>query len=59
MPDREDDVQRTRNNVAVFIAVVVVIVLGVLLVRALKHSTDMQDCLAAGHRNCEPVDTGQ
>ena len=57
MSDPEDDLRRSRDNLLVFVAVMVVIVLGVLLTQALKKSTDLQDCVAAGHRNCEPVDT--
>ena len=57
MSEDEDDARRSRNNLVVFVAVMIVIVLGVLLTQALKKSTDLQNCVAAGHRNCEPVDT--
>ena len=59
MPEPEDDARRSRNNLMVLAAVVVLIVLGIVLVKAMKYYSDMQDCAAAGHRDCQPVDTGQ
>ena len=38
---------------------VVIVVVTVLLMLMLKHGTQLEDCLAAGHHNCAPVDTGQ
>jgi len=54
----EDDGDRTWNNIVVGIAAVVLIVVGVILMRALSHALQVQDCVAAGHKDCVPVDTG-
>jgi hypothetical protein len=57
MSEPEDYERRSRNNMIVLVAILVVIGLGVLLMHALKKNQDLQDCLSAGHHDCEPVDT--
>jgi len=57
-PERDDD-DRARNNIAVALAAAVLIALGVIVMLALSHALHVQDCVAASHKNCVPVDTGQ
>ncbi len=59
MSEDEDDARRSRTNLIVLAAVVALVLLGIVLVKAMKYYSDMQDCAAAGHRDCQPVDTGQ
>ena len=53
----ENEKQRSRNNLVVFAVVAVIVVLGVLLMQWLAHALKEADCVAAGHRNCAPVET--
>jgi hypothetical protein len=57
--DEIDYAARDRVNRLVAIAVVIVIALGVLVAWAMDRSEKLQDCVAAGHHDCEPVDQGQ
>jgi hypothetical protein len=50
-----DDDQRQRQNIAVAVAAILLVVLGAWGLIALKKSTDRLDCYAAHHRNCDPV----
>jgi hypothetical protein len=59
MSEPDDDAHRSRTNMIVLAAVVALVVLGIVLFKAMKYYSDMQDCAAAGHRDCAPVDTGQ
>ena len=38
-------------------AVVLLVVLGWLITRALHNSTKLEDCLMSGRTNCEPIQT--
>ena len=38
-----------------FIVILVLAIAGVLLVRELRVSTSIEDCLMAGRRNCAPI----
>jgi hypothetical protein len=38
-------------------AALILVVLGTLQVREVVREARQSDCVAAGHRNCEPVDT--
>ncbi len=51
----EDEKRRARNNLAVSIAVAVIVVLGILLVLKMAQALKLANCVAAGHRDCEPV----
>jgi hypothetical protein len=54
--DEEEERQRQRGNVAVAVAVAVLVVLGIVLMRWLLHYEQVSDCVAAGHRDCVPVE---
>jgi hypothetical protein len=57
MPDDDEDyASRGRANLAVGIAAVVLIVAGLLIFWAQNRAQQLQDCVFAGHRDCQPVD---
>ena len=55
-PEDDDGNQDTKTLAGLAVAIVLV-VLSVFLMVKLKHSTALLDCIAAGHKNCAPVDT--
>ena len=55
--DDDDGDDRSGANMVVLIVAVVIIVVGSLVVWGMKHESNLEDCYAAGHRNCAPVDT--
>jgi ABC-type nickel/cobalt efflux system permease component RcnA len=58
MNDEDEELrQRNRQNVLGLVAALIIVVLGALLVREVVREARQSDCVAAGHRNCEPVDT--
>jgi hypothetical protein len=57
--DDEELRQRSRQNRMGLAAALIIVVLGFLLVRDVVREARQSDCVAAGHRNCEPVDTGR
>jgi hypothetical protein len=59
MTEDEDEARRSRANIVVLVAVALIVVLGVLLMRWLAYERKLSDCVAAAHRNCEPVDQPQ
>ena len=54
-----DDEAATRRTAALmgFIVILVLAIAGVLLVRELRISTSIEDCLMSGRRNCAPIET--
>jgi hypothetical protein len=54
--DPEDEDRRTRANLIGLVAVVLLVALGFWLMRWLAHYEQVSDCVAAGHRDCVPVD---
>lgn len=46
-----------RNAVAALVVIAVLVVLAVLMVRGLRRTAALQDCVAAGRRDCMPVNT--
>lgn len=38
---------------------VAIVVVTVALMLLLKHGIELEDCFAAGHHHCAPIDTGQ
>jgi len=56
-PSDQDDDTRWRTNLVVFVAAVALVVVTVILMLMLKHGIAVQDCFAAGHHNCAPIDT--
>jgi hypothetical protein len=52
-----DDEEAARRTAALmgFIVILVLAIAGVLLVRELRVSTSIEDCLMAGRSNCAPI----
>lgn len=56
MTDQPPDDQRQRANL-IAIAIVVVLVLGsVILLVSLRQGINRENCFAANHRTCAPID---
>jgi uncharacterized membrane protein len=54
---REDEAASRRTAALMgFIVILVLAIAGVLLVRELRVSTSIEDCLMAGRRNCAPIE---
>ena len=53
-----DDEAATRRTAALMglVFILVLAIAGVLLVRELRVSTGIEDCLMAGRRNCAPIE---
>ncbi len=57
-PDFEDeDARKQRANILVLAIAAGLVLASVVLLFWLKDRTDLQDCIAASHRNCLPIDT--
>jgi hypothetical protein len=56
-PNDDDYDRRSRANIMVLIAVAVVVVVGCIIGWKMKKETKLEDCYAAGQRNCAPIDT--
>ena len=54
--EEENERQRHRANLAAALAVAVLVVFGIVLMRWLLRYEQMSDCVAAGHRDCVPVE---
>lgn len=52
----DDDAARRTAALMGFIVVLMLAIAGVVLVRELRISTTIEDCLMAGRRNCAPID---
>jgi hypothetical protein len=60
MNDEDEELRRRhRQNMIGLAAALVIVVLGILLVREVVREARQSDCVAAGHRNCDLVDTGR
>jgi hypothetical protein len=54
--DREDeDAARRTAALMGFVVILVLAIVGLLLVRELRVSTAIEDCLMSGRRNCAPI----
>lgn len=55
--DAGDDDEAARRTAALigFIVILILAIAGVLLVRELRVSTSIEDCLMAGRHNCAPT----
>ena len=54
--DREDeDAARRTAALMGFVVILLLAIAGLLLVRELRVSTAIEDCLMAGRRNCAPI----
>lgn len=57
MSGPDDDKNQDAKTLAGLAVAIVLVVLTVFLLVKLKHGTALLDCIAAGHKNCAPVDT--
>ena len=55
-PDDAGDRMRMKQNMAAFLVIVCIVVLGTWLMESLTTYSRIQTCIEAGHRNCVPVD---
>ncbi|HET6221679.1 MAG TPA: hypothetical protein VFE11_05905 [Dongiaceae bacterium] len=46
---------RMRQNLAAFVAIIAIVVLGSWLIDNLHYYSRLQACVEAGHRNCLPL----
>jgi hypothetical protein len=53
-PDDED--ARQRANLIMLLAALILVVGGVWLLIKFRESSQTLDCIAAGHRNCVPIE---
>ncbi|HEX3652159.1 MAG TPA: hypothetical protein VHU18_04970 [Rhizomicrobium sp.] len=53
--DADNEARRNRTNLIGVIAVVFLVALGFWLMRWLAQYEQLSDCVAAGHRDCVPV----
>ena len=56
-PNEDDYDRRSRANIIVLVAVVIVLVVGGYIGWKMKKETALEDCYAAGGRNCAPIAT--
>jgi hypothetical protein len=52
---REDGDERRRRGA--LLGLVLIAIAGTVLVRALVHKSELEDCLMSGRRNCAPIET--
>ena len=55
--DHDSEPQSRRAAVAGLIVVLVLVVVGYVLVTALRKNSELEDCLMSGRRNCAPIET--
>lgn len=53
---RHDEEARRTAALMGFIVILVLAILGVVLVRELRDSAKLEDCLMAGRHNCAPIE---
>ncbi len=61
-PQQPDDIDyrlRTRQNLAAFAVVIVLVVFGAWLIDQLRTYSRIRACFEAGHRNCLPLNLEQ
>ena len=51
----EGEVRRTNASMGL-IVILLLAIAGVILVRALREKSQIEDCLMAGRRNCVPIE---
>ncbi len=59
MTEEDEEARRSRANKIVLATAAIIVVLGVLLMRWLAYEQKLSDCVAAGHRDCAPVEQPQ
>jgi hypothetical protein len=56
-PRKDEEAARRTAALMGFIVILVLAIAGVFLVRELRVSTSIEDCLMSGRRNCAPIET--
>ena len=57
-PDSDDDqAQASRNTLIAMVGVILLVALTVFLLIKLKEGTSLENCIAQGRHNCQPIDT--
>ena len=54
--EEEEERRRMQQNLAAAVVIVVIIISGLWLIDHLRTSARIADCVAAGYRNCVPLD---
>lgn len=57
--DEGPEPDRRRAAVAGLIVVLLLVVVGYFLMEALRHESNLEDCLLSGRRNCAPIELPQ
>jgi hypothetical protein len=52
-PAQDTPENRQTASLVAFVIILLLLIMGLFLVRQLRTSSTMQDCLLAGRRNCE------
>jgi hypothetical protein len=56
-PDHDDPEPNSRRAaIAGLIVVLLLVIAGYFLMTALRHESNLEDCLLAGRRNCAPIE---
>jgi hypothetical protein len=55
----DDERQRERANLIVMGIVIVLVIGTVVLMVLLRHGVKLEECFAAGHHNCAPIEEPQ
>ncbi len=56
-PDPDDDRDRRAANIFLLVMAIVVVGAGIWLVDAMLAARKADECIAAGRRNCAPIET--
>ena len=56
-PEKESDQERRGANLVLLVFFVIIVGIGVWLVNALIDARHADECLTAGQRNCNPIET--
>jgi len=56
-PEKESDDERRRGNLLLLVFFVVIVGISIWLIDALLDARHADECLTAGRRNCNPIET--
>lgn len=54
-PNHDDDDDRSATNYIVLAVVAVIVLIGCIVVWEMKKESSLEDCYAAGGKNCQPI----
>jgi hypothetical protein len=55
-PQHESDEERRRANLVLLVLFVIIVGIGLWLVNAMVDARRIDDCIAQGSRNCNPIE---